>query len=150
MTARILTVAMVLALASTSAIALNKWEPRPLTDAERAVVLQKLDGYSEEDQTFIIGRMEGTVEKEKAGAGKSYDDNASIMAFGATTPRGKHLHSVIVELEFTIGESCPDNLVRVGRVCKRIREHTLTEAQKFYNHYYLGCGEPGRTYGRCK
>jgi len=150
MIARILTLAGMLALTSTFAMALNKWEPRPLTDAERAIVLEKLDGYSEEDRDFIIGRMEGTIEEEKTGAGKSYGDNASIMAFGATTPRGKHLHSVIVELEFTIGETCPDDLARVGRVCKRIREHTLTEAQKFYNHYYLGCGEPGRTYGRCK
>lgn len=150
MIARILTVATMLALTSTSAIALNKWEPRPLTAAERAVVLEKLDGYSKEDQDFVIGRMEGTIEKEKAGADRSYDENASIMSFGATTPRGKHLHSVIVELEFTVGETCPNDLSRVGRVCKRIREHTLTEAQKFYNHYYLGCGEPGRTYGRCE
>jgi|GEM_PF-3978601 len=150
MITRILTLAGMLALTSTFAMALNKWEPRPLTDAERAIVLEKLDGYSEEDRDFIIGRMEGTIEEEKAGAGKSYGDNASIMTMGATTQRGKHLHSVITEMEYVIGDTCPEKQVRVERVCKWDREQTLTEAEAFYNHYYLGCGEPGWTYGRCE
>ena len=150
MIARILTLAMAFMLIGTSAWAFNDWESRPLTDAERAIVLEKLDGYSGDDQDFVIGRMEGTIKKENVGGGKSVAENSSIMAFGAMTPRGKHLHSVIVEMEMMIGRPCPEGQVRVEYACHWDRETTLTATEKFYNFYYLGCGKPGRTYGRCE
>lgn len=148
MIARVLSFAAMLLLSLSLAHAAGKREPAPLTDTERATVLERLDGYSGEDRDYIFGRLDGSIAPETAGGGKSYDDNAAILAFGAATDRGRHLERVIVELGYVIAYPCPEGQIRIERQCQWDRGFAKPYTELFHNHYYRGCTE-GRSFGRC-
>ena len=130
----------------------DRWDARPLTGDERAFVLERLDGYGEEDTAYVIGRIEGSIAKETPAEGiEGYDNDAAmIMAFGASSVRRADLEAIVKDLALDIHEPCPDGYANRNGRCRKNAREGRSAYKLFYNHYYLGCGTRRSGYGICK
>lgn len=139
-TAFLLTALACAALLAAPAAAQMFREKAPLSEAERAIVLDWLEGFDSDEIALIVGNLEGTVDVTtvRPAEGSHSPELASQLISGGVTKREKDRAKIVTELNRELHRSCRKGERRYLARCVLIdsTRHPRTYAEEYRLKYY--------------